>query len=168
MIRLAKNGDLARITDIFNQAIGSKRAVADIKPFTPAQKELWFTEQSMNERTPIYVYEENRSVVGYCYLSAYRPGRQALESIAEISYFIDTNHHRRGIGGRLVEHTIVKAKELGYRNLLAIVLSCNERSFALLEKYGFKLWGALPNILYLDENVYSHFYYGLNIKDTND
>ena len=168
MIRLAKKSDLIRITDIYNQVVESKKAVANIRTFTVKQRESWFLEHYEHERTPIYVYEDNNGIVGYCYLSAYRPGRQALESVAEISYFVEYDYHRTGIGSKLIKHCIEKAKELQYRNLLAIVMSCNDGSIALLEKYGFERWGALPDVLYIEGNVYSHFYYGLNIADEKD
>jgi len=109
------------------------------------------------------VYEDCGTVVGYCYLSEYRPGRQALESIAEISYYIDFEHHHKGIGSKLTQHTIHAAKKLGYKNLLAILISCNNGSIALLKKYGFELWGTLPDIVYIDDNVYSHYYYDLKM-----
>lgn len=162
MIRPATINDLERLTEIYNQAIATKKATADLLPLTAEQRKPWFS-QFDNPKTPIFVYEENGTVAGYCYLSSYRPGRQALESIAEISYYVDFAHHQKGIGSKLLEHTIGKAKELGYKNLLAILLSCNSSSIALLKKYGFTPWGTLPDIVYIGDAVYSHYYYGLKL-----
>ncbi len=162
MIRIATIDDLKRMTEIYNQAIRSKKATADTDEFTVEQRKSWYDSHS-GERNPIYVFEENGDVIGYCYLSAYRPGRKALESVAEISYYIDSNHHRKGVGGKLVEHTIQEAKRLGYKNLIAILLDANTGSLALLKKYGFAHWGTLPDIVYLDDHIYSHYYYGLNL-----
>jgi len=162
MIRLATMDDLGRITAIFNQAIESRQAVGYTEIFTTAQRKHWFS--SLNgSRTPVFVHEDCDIVDGYCFLSEYRPGRQALRGIAEIGYFIDFEYHRKGIGSKLVQHTIHAAKELGYKNILAILLSCNNGSIALIKKYGFELWGTLPDIAYIDGNVYSHFYYGLKL-----
>lgn len=160
MIRKAQTTDLAELTSIYNQAIGTGRSTADTTPFTVDSRSAWFFEHTNDPRTPIYVYEENGAVAGYCYLSAYRPDREALKSIAEISYYVDGAHQRKGIGTKLLTHIIAAAKELAYANLLAIVLSCNESSIALLEKFGFSKWGELPNIVSLHENVYSHYYLG--------
>jgi len=154
--------DLQYITAIYNQAIESRKSTADTEIYATEQRKQWFLSHN-NERTPIIVYEENGTVTGFCYLSEYRAGRKALESVAEISYFVDFNHQRKGIGSRLAEHMINIAKELKYKNLLAILLSCNDGSIALLEKFGFELWGTLPDIVYIDNHVYSHCYYGLRI-----
>lgn len=163
MIRRAVKEDLPEITGIYNQAIASGRATADIQPFSAEQREGWFSINE-NDRTPVYVYERDGAVVGYSYLSGYRQGRKALETISEISYYVDYRHHGRGIGSGLMQYTIDRAKELGYKNLLAILLSCNDGSVALLEKYGFVLWGILPDIACLGGNVYSHLYYGLKLE----
>ena len=163
MIRQATIKDLSSITKIYNQAIESRKAVGDTAVFTAAQREPWLASHN-GTRTPVFVYEDCGAVVGYCYLSEYRPGRQALESTAEISYFIDFNHHRKGIGSKLVQHMIGAAGELGYKNLIAILLSCNEGSIALLKKFQFEQWGTLPDVANIDANVYSHYYFGLKLR----
>lgn len=168
MIRKAVKNDLERITEIYNQAIISKKATADMEVFKEDQRMQWFLIHSNNERTPIYVYEDECTLAGYCSLSAYRPGRQALESIAEISYYIDYSYHRRGFGSKLVQYAIDEARKLGYKNLLAILLSCNDSSQALLKKYGFEHWGTLPNIVYINDKIYSHYYYGLKLRNCRE
>lgn len=160
MIRIAVDSDLKRMAEIYNQAIRSRIATGDTEEFTEEQRKPWF-ESHNYERTPIYVFMEAGDVVGYCYLSPYRPGRKALERTAEVSYYIDYNHHRKGIGGKLLQHAIREAPKIGYRNLLAILLSSNISSATLLKKYGFVQWGTLPDVAYFDDHVCSHYYYGL-------
>ena len=162
MIRLATIHDLGRITDIYNQAIESRNSVGDTEILTVPQRESWFYSHS-SEHTPLFVHESGSNVDGYAYLSEYRLGRPAFKNIAEIGYFVDFQSHRQGIGGRLVQHCIHNANELGYKHLLAILLGCNTGSIALLEKYGFELWGALPDVACIDDTIYSHCYYGLKL-----
>ncbi|MCL2703386.1 MAG: N-acetyltransferase family protein [Defluviitaleaceae bacterium] len=163
MIRKATENDLSSITMIYNQAIESRKATADTETLSIEQRKLWFLSQS-KERTPIFVYEDCGTVLGYCYLFEYRFGRKAFIDTAEISYYIDYSHHRKGTAGNLVRHTIDAAKDLGYKNLLALLLSCNNGSIALLKKFQFELWGTLPDIAVIDGNVYSHCYYGLKLN----
>ncbi len=109
------------------------------------------------------MYEENDSVIGYIHLSGYRPGRRAMKYIAEVSYYIHEDHHRKGIGSKMMTFIINEAKSLGYRDLLAILLSWNTGSIKLLKKYGFEEWGNLPNIADFDGDICSHLYYGLKL-----
>ncbi len=163
MIRKATIDDLPELTEIYNQAIASGRATADTEPMTAEQRKPWLAEH-LEPRTPVYVFEADGRVVGYCTLSAYRPGRKGLESVAEVSYYVDRRHHRRGIGSRLLAHAIREAKHLGYRNLLAILLSCNAGSIALLEKHGFGLRGTLPGFVRIEDRICDHLYYALNLQ----
>ena len=94
----------------------------------------------------------------------YRPGRQAFETVGEISYYVDFGEQNKGIGSKLLEHLITEASAIGYTHLLAILLDCNIKSIALLEKYGFSLWGRLPDVARIDGNVYSHLYYGSEVR----
>ncbi|MCH3963357.1 MAG: GNAT family N-acetyltransferase [Clostridium sp.] len=162
-IHKAEITDLARLTEIYNQAILTQRCTCDIRTFTVRERQLWFSEHQTG-RFPIFVYEMKGKVVGYSYISPYRPGRKALCDVCEISYYIDFDYHRRGIGSRLMEYTIQKAVEKGFVNMIAILLSCNSGSIALLKKFGFSEWGALPEIAQMDNALYSHLYYGKKLK----
>jgi phosphinothricin acetyltransferase len=164
MIRKAIISDLEDLTKIYNQAIKTKKATAHLETFTPAQRVDWFNAYT-NERTPLFVYEEDGCVVGYCSLSPYRPGRQALKYVAEISYYVDFNHHGKGIGSKLVCHTIDAARVLGYKSILAVLLSGNEASVAIIKKFNFEKWGIMPDIAEMGENVYSHWYFGLKLVE---
>ena len=162
MIRPAAVSDLPRLTDIYNQAIRAGGCTADTEEFTELQRLPWLQEH-LDPAYPLFVYELDNTVAGYVYLTPYRKGRKALQGTVEISYYLDFRYHRRGIGSRLVEHAIQAAKDLGYRKLIAILLSCNEASQALLKKHGFVQWGLLPDVAELHGRLYSHYYLGLDL-----
>jgi phosphinothricin acetyltransferase len=161
MIRKAAGSDLPRIVSIYNQAINARCCTGDTTAFSVEERVPWF--ESHGEKTPIFVYESDCGVVAYGYISAYRAGRKAFESMGEISYYVDFAHHGRGIGSRLVEHLLREAGELGYTHLIAMLLNCNDKSVSLLEKHGFSCWGVLPNIARIGGKQYSHLYYGRNL-----
>jgi phosphinothricin acetyltransferase len=106
-------------------------------------------------------------VVGWCSLSAYRPGRAALRFTAEISYYIDPAYHRRGIGTALIQHALAACPALEIRHLFAIVLEGNAASLKLLEKMGFEQWGYLPRVADFDGKEVGHFYCGRHVCDEN-
>ena len=162
-IRLAQLGDLPRIVGIYNQAIQTKHSTGDLQPVRIDDRMAWFSEHPP-EKYPIFVAEEGGQVVGWCSLSAYRLGRAAFHHTAEISYYIDFTHHRRGIGSALIEHTIATCPALQIRHLFAIVLEGNEASIRLLEKMGFEKWGYLPQVADFDGREAGHLYYGRHVQ----
>ncbi len=163
--RLAKQSDLCAMTEIYNQAILRKRCTADTETFTVEGRQPFFNAHQCDEY-PLYVYEVDSTVVGYVYLSGYRPGRRAMKYVAEVSYYIHNEHQGQGLGTKFLAYAVDKAKELGYRDLVAILLGFNEASIGLLKKFEFEKWGELPDIADFDGELCSHLYYGLKLTDS--
>lgn len=159
-MRKAQPGDLKRLTEIYNEAILDGRCTCDTQVFTVEERREWMDSHN-DPRYPLYVCEKGGIVVGYGYISKYRSGRMALKDVAEISYYLDFSCRRMGIGTFIMGFLVEKARELAFKNLVAILLACNAGSIALLKKFGFEVWGILPKIACLrDGNDYSHVYYG--------
>ena len=162
MIRLAQIDDLPAIVDIYNQAIPSQQSTGDTQPLRVEDRVTWFREHRA-EKHPIFLAEVDGQVIGWCSLSAYRPGRAALRFTAEISYYIALTHHRQGIGTALIEHALVACPALQIKHLFAIVLEGNQASLKLLEKTGFEQWGYLPRVADFDGKEVGHLYYGRHL-----
>ena len=96
-------------------------------------------------------------------MSPHRPGRKALRSVAEISYYIHKDHRKKGVANTLISYTIEKAKELGFKNLFTILLDLNKPSIYILEKFGFEKWGHLPDIAEFDDVICGQYIYGRKI-----
>lgn len=160
-IRFAKPDDLSATVEILNQAVRS-RLNGSLEEFTVEERKSWFSKFDQ-DKYPIYVAEINGDVVGYCYLSSYRPGRQAMNKVAEISYYIHFDHHRKGVASKLIEHALSDCKRIGKESLLAILLDTNDASVAILEKFNFKKWGHYPDIIDLDGKQCGQLIYGLKL-----
>lgn len=158
-IRPALLDDLPAIVAIYNEAIEQRFATADLRPVSVEQRRQWFAEHDPSAY-PIYVSEADGEVLGWCSLSAYRAGREAVLRTAEISYYVARASRRRGIGRTLVEHAVFEAPRLGKRVLFAILLEKNEPSIRLMERCGFERWGRLPDVAEIDGELVSHVYYG--------
>jgi phosphinothricin acetyltransferase len=163
-IRPATSNDYEPIIEIYNQAVDEKFATADTEHVTIESRKQWFDQHS-SYTYPIYIAEENDQVIGWCSLSPHRPGRKALKTVAEISYYVHKSHRRKGVANNLIIHTIEAAKKLGFNNLISILLDMNKTSIYILEKYGFEKWGHLPNIADIDGIVCGQFIYGKRLKD---
>jgi phosphinothricin acetyltransferase len=161
-IRKAKLEDIDSINNIHNQTINEKFKVAYLEPWTNDMMLEWFKEHN-NKEYPVYVAEINNTVTGFVYINSYRSGRAALKQTAEISYFVDKNYRRKGIGKKLIEFMESQCNNLGIKTLFAIIIDNNAASIKLIEKCGYKKWGHLPKIAIFDDMEAGHFYYGKRI-----
>jgi phosphinothricin acetyltransferase len=161
-IRHVTQEDFPAIINIYNQAVDEKYATADTEHVSVESKKEWFAQHSPGTY-PIFVAEENGMITGWCALSPHRPGRKALRTVAEISYYIHRDNRRKGIADSLINYTIESAKQLGFKNLISILLDLNEPSIYILEKFGFEKWGHLPNVAEIDETGCGQFIYGRRI-----
>jgi len=164
MIRLANEGDLWAMTQIYNQAILRGTCNAFTETFEMEERMDWFVAHQ-NEHYPLYVYEKEDQVVGLFYFTAYRPGRLAMKGTAEISYYVHEDYQGQGIGSIMMEYALDLAPDLGFDTLVAILLSVNEGSLALLKKYSFAEWGRIHDAVQLSFGRCDHLYYGKKIGD---
>jgi L-amino acid N-acyltransferase YncA len=162
VIRTATLNDLSEIVAIYNEAVRQRFATADLEPVTVEQRLPWFHEHD-SEALPLYVAEREGSVIGWCSLSAYRPGRAALRATAEISYYVRADSRGRGVGSSLVRYAIDDAPRVGKHVLFGILLERNTVSINLMKKFGFALWGRLPGVATIDGELVSHVYYGRKV-----
>ena len=159
MIRPATEDDLSALTQIYNQAIDQGFITAHINHVTRDERMEWL-ENHPAEEFPIYVFEQNGNILGWASISAYRQGRKALDEVAEISFYVDFNHHGKNIGSKLTAFCLKKAPVLNKRILFAIVIEGNEESISLLKKFGFEEWGYLPEVIKFQGEIRSHIYMG--------
>jgi len=161
-IRLAQPDDLPTIVNIYNQSIPSQQSTADTELVQVEDRKAWF-EEHLPDKYPIFVAEIDDQVAGWCSLSAYRPGRMALRFTAEISYYIASEHQRKGIGKALIQHAITACPALQLKSLIAIILERNTASQNILKKMGFEKWGHLPQVADFDGEETGHVYYGMRM-----
>lgn len=161
-IRKAVHEDLDAITDIYNSAVRSGFATAEMTEVSPESMFAWFACH-VPDTHPVFVYETGKQVVGWLSISPYRQGREAVKYTVEVSYYIHENFRGRGIGSRLLECAIAESRKMGYKTLFAIVIDKNAGSTRLLRNYGFEEWGRMPNVVDFDGVECDHVYYGLRL-----
>lgn len=158
-IRIAEPADLARVVEIYNQAIASHNVTGDTIPFSTEERREWFVRHQPDSY-PIYICEDEQgNILGFLSLSPYRD-RPAMRRTAEVSYYVDYAHHHQGIGSALMDYVLTDCARTGCRVLLAIVLEWNDPSLRLLEKFGFQKWGTLPEVAEFSGRLCGHLYYG--------
>jgi phosphinothricin acetyltransferase len=161
-IQLAKGIDLPAINCIYNQAVQERFATAHLEPVDMNFRKRWYDEHQ-HHRYPVFVARQRPGIRGWISLGPYREGRQALDHVAEVSYYVDRDWRKRGVGTALLKHIIGVSPSLGIEVLVAILLNRNPASIGLLEKFGFSRWGTMPGIARIGNESADHLYYGLKM-----
>lgn len=96
---------------------------------------------------PAYAVVDRQAgeVVGFCFLSAYKPIPTFRET-ATITYFIAPSHLGKGIGRMCLARLEEVAVKQGIRHLLAEISSENEQSMSFHVGQGFVHAGRLKNV----------------------
>ena len=147
IIRDAAETDLPAIVEIFNAAVRSRRATAQLEPVLVAEKRSWFHQHSSSH--PLWVAEEGGRIAGWLSFHPFLP-RAAYRGTAEISVYIDEQFWRKGIGRAMVEKAIAHSSSINLHTLVAGAFGHNEPSLCLFKKLGFERWGLLPHIARVD------------------
>ncbi|MEA5582958.1 GNAT family N-acetyltransferase [Nodularia harveyana UHCC-0300] len=146
-IRHAHETDLPAIVAIYNAAIPSRQATADLEPVSVQSRWSWFQRRSSHR--PMWVIERESIVVGWLSFKSFY-GRPAYDSTAEISIYLAPSVHRCGLGSQLLAEAIKESPKLGIKTLLGFIFGHNPASLKLFAKYGFQQWGYLPQVAELD------------------
>ena len=157
MIALAQPVHLEAINRIYNQAVHDGFRTAHDQPVDMNYRKEWFDQHS-ESHYPIWIYSNNDTVLGWISLSAYRPGRKALNEVVEVSYYVDYEHHGQGIATRLMKHAITFCKDQNYRIVVAILLSQNAPSIQLLRNFNFEEGGRIPHAYRFRGEFRDHLY----------
>jgi L-amino acid N-acyltransferase YncA len=144
-IRDATMADLPAIVEIYNQSIPAGRSTADTQPIAVADRVEWFRKFDPAKR-PIWVAEADGQVVAVVYLSSFYGGRPAYDATAEVSIYVATAYHRRGIGKWLKQWVIQQCPRLGVTILLSMHFDHNDATRHINESLGFVQVGHLTEI----------------------
>jgi L-amino acid N-acyltransferase YncA len=147
-IRDACDSDLSAIIDIYNAAIATRIATAQLEPVTVDERRDWLKEHSP-DRHPFWVLEIDSQVAGWLSLKSLLP-RCAYRGTAEVSVYVGETFRRRGIARKLLEEAIARGPARGINAMVGLIFAHNEPSLKLFEQLGFKRWGLLPRIARLD------------------
>ncbi len=147
-IRDAVETDLPAIIDIYNAAIATRIATAQLEPVTLEERRDWLKEHSP-DRHPFWVLEIDGHIAAWLTIKSFLP-RCAYRGTVELSVYVDEKFRRRGIAKRLIEEAIARAPSLGINAVVGLIFAHNEPSLKLFEQLGFKRWGLLPRVARLD------------------
>jgi L-amino acid N-acyltransferase YncA len=148
-VRDALEVDVPAIVAIYNAAIATRMATAQLQPVSIEEGHNWLSKHS--DDYPFWVAKTDGEVAGWINFKQFLP-RCAYRGTAEISVYVDEKFRRRGVARRLLKEAIARAPSLGINALVGLIFGHNEPSLKLFEQLGFQRWGQLPGIARL-ENV---------------
>jgi len=145
-LRDAGEGDLPAILAIYNHAVQHSTATADAEPHTLEQRREWWHAR-VRDGLPVIVAVEGGAVLGWGSLSRYH-ARWGYRFTVENSVYVDAGARNRGVGKRLLEELIVRARKGGFHAIVASLDGENAASRRIHEQAGFVERGRLPEIIH--------------------
>ncbi|MBP1127518.1 MULTISPECIES: GNAT family N-acetyltransferase [Pseudomonas] len=144
MIRDAIESDLSAICAIYNDAVLNTTAIWNEQPVDLANRQAWFqARQALGY--PILVSIENDEVTGYASFGDWRPFEGFRYSV-EHSVYVRNDQRGKGLGPRLMETLIERARTCGKYVMVAAIESGNLASIRLHERLGFVTTGQMPQV----------------------
>jgi L-amino acid N-acyltransferase YncA len=142
VIRDARPEDLPVLTEIYNHAVFTT-ANFDLEPQSLERRKTWM--DAHGELHPLIVLETDGAVLGYCGILPWRM-KPAYASTVEVSIYVHPDAKGKGVGTRLMEEMIRRARALGHHAILATINGMNEASVRLHRRFGFERVGVLREV----------------------
>ncbi len=142
MIRTVTPSDAPAIAEIYNYYVLNTIITFEMEVLTP--EEIARRIEKYLKFGPYLVYEENREVVGYAYLSTFRE-RKAYENTVESTIYLKNGLSGKGIGFQLYSELFSQAASK-YHTFVAGISLPNEASVRLHEKCGFTKVGHFAEV----------------------
>ena len=147
-VREYKREDIPAMCEIWNDIVEEGKAFPQIETLSLAEAEELFASQSFTG-----VAVEGDQIVGLYILHPNNIGR--CGHLANASYAVKKGLRGKGIGEKLVRHSLRKGSELGFKILQFNAVVCtNTPAIHLYEKIGFHRLGTIPRGFLDGDGVY--------------
>jgi len=137
-LRPAAASDAAAICLIYNQGIEDRVATLETELRTPAERREWLAARG--PRHPVIVAEADGAIVGWGSLNVFN-ARPAYQHVADLSVYVERGWRGRGVGHRLLEGLVDRARAIGYHKMVLATFPTNAGGARLYERLGFTRLG---------------------------
>jgi phosphinothricin acetyltransferase len=132
----------AEILAILNDAIENSTALYDYRPRTMAMIDAWFDAKEKGRYPVIGAVDESGRLLGFGSYGTFRAW-PAYKYTVEHSVYVDRECRGKGIGRRLLEAIIERARTQDYHTLIGGIDADNIVSIELHRKLGFTYCGEI-------------------------
>ncbi len=143
MIRTMTGQDGPRILEIYKMGLETRNATFETE--VPSWTD-WDAKHHPHSR---FVFVEGEKILGWIALAPVS-ARKVYAGVAEVSVYIATNAHGKGIGSQLMEKVILSSEKQGIWTLYSSIFPENEATLRLHEKFDFRIIGRREKIAKLD------------------
>lgn len=144
-IRDAKEGDLAAITAIYNDAVANTTAIWNDELVDVANRADWLAGRQLQGYPVLVAVDEQDEALAYATFGDWRAW-DGYRHTVEHSVYVRSDQRRNGLGEQLLLALIERARGLGKHVLIAAIEASNRGSVRLHEKLGFELSGTLTEV----------------------
>ncbi len=131
--------DFERVWEMFKQVIDER----EYYTYDPNTSQADIEKAWINKAHLIYVAEMGGEIAGAYIVKPNQPGYGA--HIANAAYMVDARFRNQGLGRKLGEHSLLVAKEAGFRAMqYNFVVGTNHSAVKLWQSLGFDIIGTIP------------------------
>ena len=143
-----ERGDELQVLGIWNEVVRSGIAFPQDEELCEGQAHEFFSSQSYSA-----VARKKGEILGVYIVHPNNVGR--CSHIANASYAVSSKARGQGVGRKLVEDSLVRAKSLGFRIMqFNAVVASNVGARHLYESLGFRQLGTIEKGFYRGDGVY--------------
>ncbi|WP_353943128.1 N-acetyltransferase family protein [Streptomyces sp. HUAS MG91] len=144
-VRAGREGDLAALTEIYNEYVRATPITFDTEPFTVEARRPWLRAHPEHGPHRLFVAEDGGRILGYATSSAFRP-KAAYSTSVEVTVYCAPDAGGRGIGTRLYEALFEALSAEDVHRAYAGVTQPNEASVRLHARFGFRPVGTYREV----------------------
>lgn len=133
------------ILAILNEAIVSSTALYDYRPRPPESMDSWFAAKRKGAFPVIGFEDADGTLMAFGSYGSFRAW-PAYKYCVEHSVYVHRDHRGRGLGRRVMQELLARARAQGLHALIGAIDSANAGSIALHESLGFTRVGLFPQI----------------------
>lgn len=145
LLRDATPDDLPQIMAIYNQAVAQTTAIWNDTLVDLENRRAWAQARSAQGYPILVAAAQDGTVLGYASFGDWR-AFDGYRHTVEHSVYVHQDHRGAGIGQKLMEALIERARSLGKHVMVAGIEAGNQGSIQLHKKLGFQEVGLLPQV----------------------
>ncbi len=145
IIRDAQDAELAGIRDIYNDAVVNTTAIWNDYAVDIDNRRAWLADRALMGFPVLVAVDAQDNVLGYSSYGTWR-AIDGFRHTVEHSVYVRSDQRGQGLGPKLMDALIERAREAKLHVMVAAIESGNTASIRLHERLGFFVSGQMPQV----------------------